>query len=73
MVCIGVMQGKDAMLKHWWETALITGVVLVTAMLAVYGPQFIWQAVELAQDDHRKAAANNASLLGQNNDLGMQL
>jgi hypothetical protein len=44
------------MLKHWWETALVTGVVLVTTMLLVYGPQFIWQVVKVAHDEHRAQA-----------------
>lgn len=51
------MQSWDAMLKHWLETALVTGVVLVTTMLAVYGPQFIWQAVKLAEQDSQQSTA----------------
>lgn len=73
MVCIGVSQGWAAMLRHWWETALYAGVVLVTTMLAVYGPQFVWQAARLARDDHRSAIASNGQLLGENKDLHDQL
>lgn len=73
VVCVGVVQGWDAMLKHWWETALITAVVLVTAILAVYGPQFIWQAVKLAREDRQTLAASNSELFGENQSLARQL
>ncbi len=69
MVCIGVMQSWDAMLKHWWETALVTGVVLVTTMLAVYGPQFIWQAVKLAEQDSQQSTASASAVVGLNGQL----
>jgi hypothetical protein len=69
MAFIGVMQGWNAMLKHWWETALVTGVVLATTMLAVYGPQLIWQAFELAEQDSQQSAANASAVVN----LGDQL
>lgn len=62
MFSIGFLQGKEAMLKHWWETALVTGVVLVTTMLLVYGPQFVWQVVRVARDDHRVLVSANTQL-----------
>jgi hypothetical protein len=73
MVCIGVLQGRAAMVRHWWETALITVVVLVTTMLAVYGPQFIWQVIKLTREDHRTIAESNQQLIAENKDLHSKL
>jgi hypothetical protein len=73
LVAIGFLQGWAAMLRHWWETALVTGVVLVTTMLAVYGPQFIWEVVKVAREDHRALASWNEQLIAHDKDLSGKL
>jgi hypothetical protein len=73
LVCIGFFQGRAAMLKHWWETAFISAVVLVTTMLLVYGPQFIWQIVRVAQKEHQSLVSVNTQLVADNRSLHGQL
>jgi hypothetical protein len=73
MACIAFLEGVTAMLKHWWETAVMTAVVLVTSIVLVYGPQFIWQLVRVAREDHRTVVASSQQLATDNKSLRNQL
>jgi hypothetical protein len=53
LLCIGYLQGRPAMRKHFWENAAITAVVFITVMLVVYVPQFAWEAVRAVCNDHQ--------------------
>lgn len=56
ILAIGYLQGKAAMLKHWWENAAITVLVTATALLVTYGAQYAWKVVQETYDDHNRLA-----------------
>jgi len=67
ILCIGHLQGKEAMLKHWWENAAITALVTLVVLLVVYGPQFIWTMTKTVYEDHQRFVADNGQLRAEHN------
>jgi hypothetical protein len=65
LVCIRFLQGKEAMLKHWWENAAITALITLVVLLVVYGPQLGWQFAQTIYEDHQSLVERNRELLGQ--------
>jgi hypothetical protein len=57
LACIGVLHGWDAMLKHWWENTGITILVTASVLVVVYGPQFIWTAIDTVHKNHQTLVA----------------
>lgn len=53
IICIGYLQGWAAMKERWVENVLVTGVVFVTTLLLIYGPQFVWQVAKVARDERK--------------------
>jgi hypothetical protein len=53
----GYLHGRDAMKKHFWESAIIGLTVLVVVMILIYAPQFIWQVVQAGYDNHEQSSS----------------
>jgi hypothetical protein len=56
ILCIRYLQGRDAMLKHWWENAAITALMTFAFLAVVYGPQVIWELAKTSYNDHQTLA-----------------
>jgi hypothetical protein len=62
LLCIGYLFGRAAMKEHFWETGAIAALVFITVMLTVYFPQFAWEVIKTAHDDHQSLARRTSEL-----------
>ena len=63
-------RGKEAMLTHWRQDAVITLRVIVFVVLFYYGPLFLWKGIiRTIYDDHQLLVAQRQSLAADNQQL----
>lgn len=67
-------RGKDAMLKHWKEDAVIALRVIVVVTFLIYGPiLFFVGLVKTVYDDHERLVTRNKKLAELNQDLSKEV
>jgi hypothetical protein len=72
LIFIFFRDGKKKMKEHWEQTALVTTIVTLAVMMAVYSPILCWNLIKRVYSDHYDLSAVYVRLVKENKGLKLK-